>query len=74
MPYDTSLLDNDPEYFEFLPDHWIPGKIVPPSNMAWTPKSIDAAVNVNLEDSDVITATYPKTGTCRSNLLSQNLA
>ena len=62
MSYDTSLFDHDVGYYEFLPNNWLPGKIVPGGSFAWTQKAIDAAVNLDLKDTDVIIATYPKTG------------
>ena len=62
MAYDISLFDHDPGYYEFFPNNWLPGKIVPGGSFAWTQKAIDAAVNLNLKDTDVIIATYPKTG------------
>ena len=62
MAYDTSLLGNDPGYYEFRPNHWLPGKIVPPQRMAWPQRAIDAAMNLELKDTDIIIATYPKTG------------
>ena len=62
MSYDTSLFDHDPEYYEFLPNNWLPGKIIPGSSSAWPQKAIDAAVTMDLKDTDVIIATYPKTG------------
>ena len=30
--------------------------------MTWSKKAVDAALNLNLEDSDILFATYPKTG------------
>ena len=60
--YDTSLFDYDAGYYEFLPNNWLPGRIVPGGRFTWSQKAIDAAVNLDLKDSDVIVATYPKTG------------
>ena len=60
--YDTSLFDYDAGYYEFLPNNWLPGGIVPGGRFTWSQKAIDAAVNLDLKDSDVIVATYPKTG------------
>ena len=60
--YDTSLFDYDAGYYEFLPNNWLPGRIVPGGRFTWSQKAIDTAVNLDLKDSDVIVATYPKTG------------
>ena len=62
MSYDTSLFDCDAGYYEFLPNNWLPGKIVPGGRFTWSQKAVNAAVNLDLKDSDVIVATYPKTG------------
>ena len=74
MSYDTSLFDYDPGYYEFLPNNWLPGKIVSGSTSAWTQKAIDAAVNLDLKDTDVIIATYPKTGKFILLIIPQKMA
>ena len=62
MSFDTSLFDYDGGYYEFLPNNWLPGRLVPGGRFTWSQKAIDTAVNLDLKDSDVIIATYPKTG------------
>ena len=62
--YDTSLFDYDPGFYEVLPNKWMAGKFVPGAAFTWSRKAVDAAVNLDLKDSDVIIATVPKTGKC----------
>ena len=38
------------------------GKFVPGGGFTWSRKAVDAALKLDLKDSDVIIATYPKTG------------
>ena len=64
MSFDTSLFDHDAGYYEYLPNFWLPGRIVPGSTFTWSRKAVDAAINLDLKDSDVISATYPKSGLC----------
>ena len=68
MSYDTSLFDHDAGYYEFLPNNWIPGRIAPGAKLTWSRKAVHAAINVDLKDSDVISATYPKSGLCRQRV------
>ena len=70
MSFDASLFDYDVGYYEFLPNRWLPGRMVPGGRITWSQKAIDAAVNLDLKDSDVIIATYPKTGVYLSLLHS----
>ena len=60
--YDTSLFDYDPGFYEVLPNKWMAGKFVPGAAFTWSRKAVDAAVNLDLKDSDVIIAKVPKTG------------
>ena len=57
------LFDYDAGYYEVTKDFWLPGKLVHPKAFGtWTRRAVDAAVNMELDDSDVIMAAYPKTG------------
>ena len=61
MSFDNSLFNTDAGYYEYIPGKmWLPGKLV--GRMTWSRRAVDDAVNVELKDSDVILATYPKTG------------
>ena len=60
--YDTSLFDYDPGFYEVVPHKWMAGKFVPGGGFTWSRKAVDAALKLDLKDSDVIIATYPKTG------------
>ena len=62
MAFDNSLYENDTGYYQFLEGNWLPGKLVPNGSFTWSQKAVNAAVNVDLDDSDVLFATYPKTG------------
>ena len=50
------LCDFDAGLYEVTKDFWLPGKLVHPR------RAVDAAVNMELDDCDVIMAAYPKTG------------
>ena len=57
------LFDYDAGYYEVTKDVWLPGKLINPKAFGtWTRRAVDAAVNMELDDSDVIMASYPKTG------------
>ena len=61
MSFDNSLFTTDAGYYEYIPGRmWLPGKLV--GRMTWSRRAVDDAINVELQDSDVILATYPKTG------------
>ena len=65
------LFDYDPGYYEVIKDVWLPGKLTGPKPFGtWTRKAVDAAVNMDLDDSDVLLASYPKTGIILSVFLS----
>ena len=38
------------------------GRLIEGGAFTWSRKAVDAALNLDLKDSDVIIATYPKTG------------
>ena len=61
--FDNSLYDHDAGYYEYIPGMWLPGKLVPGCRMGtWSRSAVDAGLNVDLDDSDVIIGTYLKTG------------
>ena len=64
MTHYTSLFDIDAGYYEYLPNVWLPGRMVPGTTLTWSRKAVDAAINLDLKDSDVMSATYPKSGLC----------
>ena len=50
-------------YYEFMPGRWLAGKLIENGYFTWSQEAVNAAVNVQLNDeSDIIVATYPKTG------------
>ena len=62
MAFDNSLYEYDAGYYRFYEENWLPGKLVPNGTFTWSQKAVDAALAVDLDDSDVLFATYPKTG------------
>ena len=57
------LFDYEPGYYEVIKDVWLPGKLSGPKPFGtWTRKAVDAAVNMDLDGSDVLLVSYPKTG------------
>ena len=63
MAFEKSLYEFDAGYFEYIPGLWLPGKTIPGSKFGcMSKKAVDAAINVELDDSDVLLGTYPKTG------------
>ena len=62
MAFDNSLFQYDAGYYEYIPGSWLPGKIVPKGFFTCSKEAIHAALEVDLDDSDVLVATYPKTG------------
>ena len=52
----------DTGYYEYIPGLILPGKMVPEGHYTCTKEAVDAAINVDIDDSDVLFATYPKTG------------
>ena len=63
MAFDSSLYKHDAGYYPLLDGKfWFPSKFTPQGIVTFSRKAIDAAVNAELNDSDVLIATYPKTG------------
>ena len=63
MAFDNSLYEQDAGYFPLLDGKfWMPGKFTPKGLLTFSRKAIDAAANADLDDSDVLIATFPKTG------------
>ena len=61
MEYDHSLFQENVGYYRNR-GIWLPGKRIKNGRLTWTEKAVDAALNMDLNDSDVLFATYPKTG------------
>ena len=67
MAFDSSLYDYDAGYYMYqFPEgsFWLPGKMVLNGRATWSRRAVDAAINADLDDSDILVATYPKTGLC----------
>ena len=57
------LLDYDVQYYEYVPDLWLPSKLLNEKSFGTLDrKAVDDAVNLELHDTDILCATYPKTG------------
>ena len=59
------LFKYDAGYYEYIPELWMCGKFT--TDDAWarfSREAVDAAVSAQLWDTDVLVATYPKTGEC----------
>ncbi len=54
-PFDLSLFDTDPEMYEYSPGYWLMGATFPRD-------AVDAARAARFKESDILTATFPKTG------------
>ena len=63
MEFDNSLYDIDAGYYEYLPGRWLPGTLIPDGALTWCKEAITDVCNLELNDSDVMIAAYPKTGT-----------
>ncbi len=59
---DQSLYDFDVGYYEYCPGTWLPGKLLQECGAAFTREAVDKALAVELQDTDVMFAAYPKTG------------
>ena len=71
MAFDKSLYQYDAGYYQLIEGKaWLAGKMVPNGVFTFSRKAVDAAVNVNLDESDVLIGTYPKTG--KRNTISGN--
>ena len=69
------LFDYEPEYYEVIKDVWLPGKLTGPKPFGtWSRKAVDAAVNMDLDDSDVLLVSYPKTGNIFLNVIYRYLS
>ena len=65
MTSNNPLLDYDVGYYEYVPGLWLPGKVSGPQGFgAVSRKAVDSAKDMPLHDSDVLLASYPKTGIC----------
>ena len=65
MASEKSLYEHDVGFYYYMPGLGLPGKLISKGYSTWSRKAVDAAINVDLDDSDVLVATYPKTGkTC----------
>ena len=62
MSFDNSFYGYDVGYYEYKPGLWLTSKIPPNGLLSFSRRGVDAARNVSLDDSDVLVATYPKTG------------
>ena len=65
MAFDSLLYDYDAGYYMYqFPEgsFWLPGKMVSNGRATWSRRAVDAAINADLYDSDILIATYPKTG------------
>ena len=57
------LLDYDVQYYEYVQDLWLPSKLLNEKSFGTLyRKAVDDAVNMELHDTDILCATYPKTG------------
>ena len=57
------LLDYDCGYYEYIPGLWLPGKLLNAKSFGTlSRKAVDEAIKMELYDSDILCATYPKTG------------
>ena len=61
MEFDHSLFQENVGYYRNR-GIWLPGKHTENGRLTWTEKAVDAALDMDLNDSDVLFATYPKTG------------
>ena len=63
MTFDNSLYQYDAGYYQIIEGKvWLPGKMIANGTMTISQKAVNAAMNANLDDSDVLLSTYPKTG------------
>ena len=57
------LLDYDCGYYEYIPGLWLPGKLLNEKSFGTIDrKAVDDAISMDLHDTDILCATYPKTG------------
>ena len=62
MEFDNSLFEYNAGYYQLTKDFWLPGTMVPRGFYICSKRAVDAVLNVELDDSDILIATYPKTG------------
>ena len=62
MASEKSLYEHDVGFYYYMPGLGLPGQLISKGYSTWSRKAVDAAINVDLNDSDVLVATYPKTG------------
>ncbi len=63
--FDTSLYDYDCGYFEYMPNFWLPGKLIPGSTFGCVSRrAVETAITAELKDTDILVGTYMKTGMC----------
>ncbi len=62
MDTESPLFERDAGYYEFTPGKWLPGNPMSNGNRSFNKDVVAKAVAVEFEDSDVLIATYPKTG------------
>ena len=67
MTAPREMFKYDTGYYVYLPGLWMCGRQVPGAFATFNRTAVDAAVNVELRDTDVMVATYPKTGEYRVN-------
>ena len=70
MASEKSLYEHDVGFYYNMPGLGLPGKLISNGYSTWSKRAVDAAINVDLDDSDVLVATYPKTGMRASGLFS----
>ena len=63
MAFDNSLFEYDVGFYQYTPGGWwLHGKMIENGEGTFSRRAVEAAINVDLDDSDVLIATYPKTG------------
>ena len=62
MTSPAEMFKYDAGYYEYTPGLWMCGKLAPSAFGTFNRHAVDAAVNAQLKDTDVMVATYPKTG------------
>ena len=72
MEFDHSLFEENVGYYRNR-GIWLPGKRIENGRLTWTAKAVDAALNMDLNDSDVLFATYPKTGNVDPNFIPHKI-
>ncbi len=61
--FDNSLFQYDAGYYQYMPGRWLPGKLVPGiGDYTFSRRAVDAAVALEMHDSDVLVDSFMKTG------------